>query len=245
VSTGLSKQPDGPLCDRIVALAGRADDHGDIGADLVEIAVMSADRVAGVSYASVTSRYEGAYATVAASSALAAAVDQAQYADDAGPCLEALDGAYPAAVPDIAATMTWRGFRDVACGLGLSASLSIPLFAGRGIPIAALNLYTHDPAGMKNLTEAVWSVFEGGTAPERGSSALDAGGAEFVAGLAGAFTVRANIQQAIGVLLALTEYTLDEAFTALRLHAAEARLTLPEAARSILAGRGGEYPPDE
>ncbi len=37
--------------------------------------------------------------------------------------------------------MRWPGFRDTAYRLGLHTSLSIPLFAGRGEPIAALNLY--------------------------------------------------------------------------------------------------------
>jgi hypothetical protein len=234
VLSEVPEQSDRRLCERIVTLAGRADDNSNVGADLVEIAAMSADRVAGVSCASVTSRYEGAYATVAASSKLAIAVDEAQYADDAGPCLDALDGAYPTAVPDIAATMSWHGFREIACGLGLSASLSIPLFAGRGVAIAALNLYTRDPDGMRVLAEAVWSVYDD-AGPHLHRADLDAGGSELVKGLAGAFAVRANIQQAIGVLLARTEYSPDEAFTTLRLRAAELGRTLPEVARQILA----------
>jgi hypothetical protein len=88
----------------------------------------------------VSSRYEGAYATVAASSDLAV-VDEAQYRDNAGPCLDALDTGSPAAVPEIAATMSWPGFRDVAVNPGLRASLSVPIFAGSGKTIAALNLY--------------------------------------------------------------------------------------------------------
>jgi hypothetical protein len=44
--------------------------------------------------------------------------------------------------------MAWPGFRDTARQLGLRASVSIPLIAGSGTPIAALNLYAHDPDPM-------------------------------------------------------------------------------------------------
>src|SRR5690242_16639743 len=113
-----------PLHERLVTLAGTPDDDSRIAADLIVVAQLAASRIGAVTYASVTSRYEGAYATVAASDDVAVAVDQAQYADDAGPCLEALDAGYPAAVPDVAATMTWPRFREAAAGFGLHSSLS-------------------------------------------------------------------------------------------------------------------------
>jgi hypothetical protein len=227
--------PVGSLCERIVALAERADDNSHIATDLVDIATLSADLVGGVSYASVTSRYEGAYATVAASSELALDVDDAQYADDAGPCLYALDGDSVVGVPDIAATMAWPGFRDVAFRLGLRSSLSIPLFAGRGTAIAALNLYSHDPDAMKILTAAVWSVYETDTPPDGSFDDLDAGGTELVTGLTGAFAVRATIQQALGLLMSTTAYSPEQAFVALRLGAAEAGVSLTDEAARLLA----------
>jgi hypothetical protein len=222
-----------------VALASRADGAPQIAADLVTIAVLSADRIGGVSYASVTSRYAGAYATVAASSSLAVEVDRAQYADGTGPCLEALDAAYPAVVPDIAATMTWPGFREVATGLGLQASLSIPLFAGRGTTVAALNLYSHEPSAIKVLSTAVWAVYEGDTPPPPRTGELDPGGNELVTGLAGAFAVQASIQQAMGLLIATTGRTQDEAFDVLRHRAAGTGATLLDAATRVLAEHQG------
>jgi hypothetical protein len=230
---------DRPLRERLVGLAGRADDNSHIAGDLVEIARLSADRITAVSYASVTSRYEGAYATVAASSDLAVAVDQAQYADEAGPCLDALDADRPVAVPEVAATMAWPGFREIAGRLGLRSSLSIPLFAGRGTPIAALNLYGHEPNAMKILTAAVCSVYETDTSPDRHVADLDAGGDEMVTGLAGAFATRATIQQALGILMSTAGQGFDQAYTMLRLRAAETGATMAdEAGRLLTAHRG-------
>ena len=155
-----------------------------------------AARLATVGHASVTGRHRGAYATVAASSDLAVAIDQAQYEDNAGPCLEALDANYPAAVPDIAATMTWPGFRDIAARHGLKASLSIPLFAGSGRTIAALNLYGHEQRTMTPLISAVWATYDPDSAEPARHAGL--GDRELTDGLAGALALRTVIQQTTG-----------------------------------------------
>jgi hypothetical protein len=228
-------QAPSPLTAGLTALAGTPDDASWIACQLVMIAHVSADLITPVAYASVTAYRDDAVTTVAASSEIALAVDRAQYADEAGPCLEALDTASPIAVPDVAATMTWPRFRDSADRLGIRASLSIPLFAGRGTAVAALNLYGHDPATMAPLTAAVWAAYD----PHRaGTSArgLDHGGEALVTGLAGAFAVRARIQQAIGAVMAATHRTADAAYFILRLRAAETGATLTDTATAVLAG---------
>src|SRR5918997_691103 len=146
-----------PLAACLIALAGTPDDASWVERQLVTIAQLSADLITPVAYASVTAYRDDAVATVATSSDIARAVDQAQYDEQDGPCLEALDTASPVAVPDVAATMRWPGFRDTAYRLGVRASLSIPLFAGRGTALAALNLYGRHPAALAPLTAAVWA----------------------------------------------------------------------------------------
>jgi len=204
---------------------------------MVTIAQLSADLITPVAYASVTAYREGAVTTVATSSEIAVAVDRAQYDERSGPCLTALDTATPVAVPDVATTMRWPGFRDTAHRLGISASLSIPLFAGRGTAIAALNLYGRDPDGLVPLSAAVRANYDpqsgtGTTAPETG---LDDGGAALVAGLAGAFAVQALINQALGVIMATTHRTADAAYLVLRLRAAETGTTLTDTATAVIA----------
>ncbi|MEU4242524.1 GAF and ANTAR domain-containing protein [Actinoplanes sp. NPDC026619] len=225
------REQTGLLQERLIVLAGTPDDSSLIGDDLVLIARLVADRIAAVDYASVTSRYEGAYATVAASSDLAVAVDEAQYRDETGPCLEALDGKHPTAVPDIAATMTWPGFREKALRLGLKASLSIPLFAGSGQIIGALNLYGRHAGPMKALTAAVWGAYEPSTSVAGNhDDDLDDGGRELAAGLIGAMALRDMIQQAIGVIMATTGRNADCAYFMLRMQAAESGATLTDTA---------------
>jgi hypothetical protein len=224
----------GGLDDTLVALAGTPDDHPGVADQLITIAQLSAAQVAAVSYASVTARREGAYTTVAATNDLAVAVDEAQYADQAGPCIEALETAKPLAVPEIAATMRWPGFRDSAHRLGLHTSLSIPLFAGRGESIAALNLYGRDPATMTALTAAVWATYDEPPPAGLEFPDLDPGGAELVDGLTNAFTVRAIIQQAIGIIIATRHSTPDGAYATLRLRAADAGQSLLDTAQAVV-----------
>jgi hypothetical protein len=225
-----------PLRDRLVALAGTPDDGRTVTGDLDAVAQLATDRVMAVSYASVTTSLHGGYVTVAASSDLARAVDEAQYADGGGPCLSALERGQPAAVSDIAATMGWPGFRDTAAKFGLRASLSVPLFAGRGTPIAALNLYSHHPEDMRPLSGAVRSVYDLGQRPTPDLHSLDPGGGELVSGLIAAFAVRAVVQQAIGVVMALTGAGPDAAYESLCDRATTSGVPLTQAAGRLISG---------
>ncbi|GIF17041.1 GAF domain-containing protein [Actinoplanes teichomyceticus] len=223
----------GELSAALATLAGTPDDHSGVDDQLIAIGRLCAQRIAAVRYASVTVRHDGAYTTVAASNDIAVAVDEAQYAERAGPCLEAIDSATPLGVPDIAATMRWPGFRETAYRLGLHTSLSVPLFAGRGEPIAALNLYGHDSAMMSALTAAVWAAYDPAVPAGPDLPRLDAGGAELATGLTEAFAVRAVIQRALGVI-ARREGLPDRAYATLRLRAADAGTSLFDAATTVI-----------
>ena len=228
-------RPRGPLATRIVTLAGTPDDSGDVDTHLTAIAQLAADTIAAVSYASVTAVRDGATTTVAASSELATAVDQAQYAEDNGPCLDALRGGEPVAVDDISATMTWPGFREAADRMGLKASVSLPLMAGSGATVAALNLYSHDLLAMLSLNAWVWTVYttDVGAHPEPDAPLADAGGEDLIAGLIEAFEVCAFIQRAIGLVVAEQNCSAEQAYLTLRLRAADTGMSLTDLATTM------------
>ena len=227
----------GPLVDSLVTLAGMPDDASDLDAQLVTIAKLAADLVAPVSYASVTAMRENAYTTVAATSDLALAVDEAQYAEQSGPCLDALDANEPVAVPDISATMSWPGFRDAAFRLGLRASVSVPLFAGSGTPVGVLNLYGHDTTTMAELAGRVLAAYDAEQAqsPDHDPPGWDPGSQDLIVGLHEAFAVRSCIQQAIGVIIQRERCTPDSAYFILRSRAAETGESLLGVATSTIA----------
>lgn len=228
------RQQTGLLQDRLIGLAGTPDDSSEIGTDLVELAQLAVDRVAAIDHASVTTRLQGAYATVAASDGLAVVVDEAQYRDDTGPCLAALSDGRPAAVPEIGAMMAWPGFRETAVKLGLKASLSIPLFAGSGRTVAVLNLYGRDRSAMKVLTEAVLAAYHPDAADSWHHDDLDPGGRELIGGLIGALALRNMIRQAIGVIMSATGQTPDFGYLTLRRQAAASADSLADTAAYVI-----------
>ena len=225
------------LAATLVTLAGTPDDATDVDGHLMTIARLVPDVVEPVSYASISAYRAGAPTTVAASSQVALAVDLAQYGDGAGPCLDALAGAKPVGVPDVAAVMSWPGFRDLAWRLGLRSSLSIPLVAGSGSPVAALNLYAHEPAPMIALARRVWELYDTGALSEDEQPPAGEGTVELLAGLAGALRVRVVIQRAMGVIMTHHHLTADKAYIVLRTRAAEAGGDLVDTATSVLHGR--------
>ena len=231
---GWAELPSSQLVETLSALAGTPDDAFGIDELLIVIARLAADVVEPVSYASITANRAGAPTTVAASSQLAYDVDLAQYADRAGPCLDALADGKPVEVPDVAAVMAWPGFRDAAWRLGLRASVSIPLFAGSGSPIAALNLYAHDPDPMTDLTRRVWALYDTGFNHGHDLPTVQEGSRQLLAGIAAAFEVRDLIQQALGAIMARHQVATDTAYLMLQVRAAERGATLPATATHVV-----------
>jgi hypothetical protein len=233
----VSPQRHGPLAEALIALAERPDHASGVAERLAVIATLAADRVSAADYASVTTLQGREYTTVAASSEIALAVDEAQYADRAGPCIQALDSGKPVGVPDIAATMDWPGFHEVAPALGLRASISVPLHNGRGTPIAVLNLYGRDDAAMEPLIIGMAKLYA--TSREldldaAGPPVSDPGAEELLTGYAGALAVRATIRLAIDILTGRAAGDVDDAYTTLCVRAAENGVSLGAAAAAVL-----------
>jgi hypothetical protein len=192
-------QPRGKLTQALLDLAAMPDDSPDLPGQLTAIVRLSGALVEPVDFVAVTMFAADGHRTHAASDEVAEAVDLAQYAEDAGPCLQALQSGATVGVPDISQAVVWPGFRDVAWRYGVRASLSIPLFAGSGDPVAALNLYARDAAGMRPLIERVQACYQDG--PTDGWPRLDVGSEHLVAGLTGALRERDLIQRALGLLM--------------------------------------------
>jgi hypothetical protein len=227
----------GPLATGLVTLAGTPDHLPDVGSQLVAIAKLAADRIGATTYASVTALTGRVHVTVAVSDELVRAVDEAQYTDGAGPCIEALGTGTPVGVPDIAATVQWPHFHEEAPRLGLHASVSVPLYAGRGEPIAALNLYGHDTAAMAPLIDGICAVHEhsdGRIASFDDLRLLDDGGRELVTGYAEALTIRATIRFALSVIMSELHCDADDAYLALCIRAGAAGTDLARAAGLLL-----------
>jgi hypothetical protein len=91
------------------------------------------------------------------------------------------------------------------------------------------------PNSLAPLTAAVWAAYDPSRPGTNASgNSLDDGGEALVAGLTGAFAVRARLQQAIGVIMAVTHRTADAAYLLLRMRAAETGATLTDTATAVV-----------
>jgi hypothetical protein len=238
----ITPEPGRPLYTAITELADSPDDVSGLDDLLVRIASLTVSMVAPVDYASITAQRDGAPTTVALTNETALAIDEAQYADQAGPCIDAMDTGVPVSTI-IASTMIWPGFREAATELGVQASLSMPLFAGSGRPIAALNLYARDKDALAPLSAAILTLFdfynnnEPSAIEETNIIRLheDAGSAELLAGAAEAFAIQHRIHVAVGVLMQRNNIAADRAYAVLRETVATTGSTLSQAAESVVA----------
>src|SRR3954470_14892100 len=231
------------LADLLEELAGLPDDASDVDGCLRLIARRVADTVAGVDYASVTSRRGAKATTVAMSSDVALEVDSSQYAGG-GPCVDALDG-QPVAVPDIAADMQWPGFRRTATELGLHMSLSIPMVTASGDTTSVLNLYSHDAGALVPLAMEIIPLFNADIQRPRTRNweeLLDPGGRLLVLGIQRALAAHDAIQKAIGVLMTEERVDAGQAYLSLRMQSAAAGDAIPVVAERIVASTSGDSP---
>jgi hypothetical protein len=227
----------GALATAMITLAATPDHSSSVDAQLTAIATLTAERVAAARYASITALRGRTYTTVAVSDELIRAIDEVQYTDNAGPCLEALNTSTPVGVPDIDTTVQWPGFHEAAPGMGLHASVSVPLYAGRGDAIAALNVYSHDGGAMAPLIAGICAVYGhpgDQTIVEEQLTGLDAGGKELVTGYAEALSIRATIRLAIELIVNSNRCSADDAYLSLCIRAGEAGTDLAQTAAELI-----------
>jgi GAF domain-containing protein len=181
--------------------------------------------------------------TVASSDALAARGDEIQYAQDEGPCLEAMRTAALVDVPDLATDDRWGNYRSYALAQGIRSMLSTPLGVDSQT-FGALNLYS---------TKA-WA-FDAGARAQAERWAQQASGAVGVAlrlaertrhgqQLAEALSSRSIIDQAIGILMAQQRCSSAAAFEILRSASQGRNVKLRTIAADIVHAVGGT-PGDE
>jgi hypothetical protein len=223
----------GPLAVGLIALAGTPDEAAGLEAQLVAIVRLAAKRVAAASYASITALADEDYVIVALSDELVRAVDEAQPAEAGEPGPES-----PRVPADVVATVLWPRFNEHASEMGLHASVSVPLYAGRCVPIAVLNLYGRDRAALAPLITGIYRVHGyAGLAPPATADlpSSDEGGRELIAGCAEALAVRATIKLALELIECGTGDGPEDAYLSLCNRAAVSGTGLAEAAATVIA----------
>ena len=185
----------------------------DLQAVLGRVAEMARQTLPGVAGASVTLvESDRAFtAAFAGQLALDLDLDETQYQDGFGPCLEVAQSAGTVTIPDMAAETRWPPFARQALAAGVHSSLSVALPLQEAI-LGALNIYAIQPAIFDQDAIELARTFAGYAAVAIANARLYQATATLAEDMRRAMETRAVIEQAKGILVAQQHCTPEQAF---------------------------------
>jgi GAF domain-containing protein len=189
--------------------------------------------------ASVTVLRKNGPSTVAASDPLAVALDEVQYREGDGPCVEAATTGLPAEVPDTAADRRWPVFAAVAAEHGCGSVFSYPLPPHEQLS-AGLNIYSPRPHATDERTRALVARFAAYAVVAVSNMYLYRSAVERAEHLQVALDSRSVIDQAKGILMERFKLTADQAFQALARVSMEHNVRVREVAQRFV--ESGDLP---
>jgi GAF domain-containing protein len=179
--------------------------------------------------------------TVASSDPIANAVDELQYGNGDGPCLEALRIGEVIRVEDVLTETRWGDYPALAAQAGIRSSLSFPVIVD-DISVGAVNFYSTSAGASTAETEADGLLLSFQVAGILGAVRGIAAELIAVPSRARAFAERHELDIACGILMAQHSCTDSEARTILAAEAA--RRGVPTRIVVIeLVGRGTPIDP--
>jgi GAF domain-containing protein len=206
----------------------------DLDGVLRRIAELSKQTLAGVSEASVTLiRGKDAY-TAAFTGDIALQLDERQYAEGGGPCLQAATTTTTLSVPDLAREDRWPRYIRHAIDAGINSSLSV------GLPVhdkvtGALNLYATKVDAFDEDAVVLAQTFSGYAAVALANAHVFDATATLAQQMQAAMENRAVIEQAKGIIMAERRCGPDEAFMILSRLSQDSNRKLREVATVLVA----------
>jgi GAF domain-containing protein len=164
---------------------------------------------------------------------LATSLDETQYDEGFGPCLDAAVGGEVTSITDMANETRWPDFAKVAADRGALSSLSTP------IPLqqyanAALNMYGTVPGAFDEAAMALASSFASYAGVALANMHLYESTRTLAEQLQNAMESRAVIEQAKGVLMGQRQCDAEEAFDILVKLSQQSNRKLREVAQALL-----------
>ena len=181
--------------------------ESDLQAVLGRVAELARQTLPGVVGASVTLVESDRAFTAAFAGQLALDLDETQYQEGFGPCLEVAQSAGTVTVPDMAAETRWPAFARQALAAGVHSSLSVALPLQEAV-LGALNIYATQPAIFDRDAIELARTFAGYAAVAIANARLY----QLAEDMRRAMETRAVIEQAKGILVAQQHCTPEQAF---------------------------------
>jgi GAF domain-containing protein len=219
--------------EELAALAGVVLVAVDLPSTLGEICRIAVRAVPGAEGASVTTHREGGPAAVG-SDPWSQQLDETQFVEHEGPCLDAFRTGNVFRVRDFAIDNRWPSYSEQALARGVHSMLSLPLTA-QGNLIGALNLYSRQAEAFDSESASIAHVVAGHVGLASQVSAAFFKHRDLADQLAEAMRSRAVIEQAKGVVMALQGCDADAAFDALRTTSQNGNRKLRDVAGDVVA----------
>ncbi|XTZ14432.1 GAF and ANTAR domain-containing protein [Micromonospora echinospora] len=189
---------------------------------------------------SVTLVRNGTGHTAAFTDDLARDMDERQYAQGRGPCLDAAASGDVLSVPDLADEHRWPDWaeRGHKAGVGSSVSIGLPI---QDAVVGALNVYARTPHALDDDdTITVLETFAAYAAVALANAHLYDSTATLAQQMQEAMASRAVIEQAKGIVMAERRCTPGEAFTILAKVSQDSNRKVRDVAQALVDRAAGE-----
>ncbi|MFJ7078728.1 GAF and ANTAR domain-containing protein [Streptomyces sp. NPDC098781] len=191
--------------------------------------------------AGVTLERETRPMTVVSAGRAAPELDEKQYGQDDGPCLQAARNGEEVHVADMLGETRWGDYPSYAAAHGIHSSLSLPISANSRTA-GALNLYAgpsdaFTPTDLAALRSLAAQATGGIALAQR---IIDA--EEFAGQMKAAMQSRSAIDQAIGVVMGQRRCTAEEAFAFLRSVSQHRNIKLRDVCAELITTLTGQPP---
>ena len=206
----------------------------DLTGVLDRVASLARQELPGAREVSVTIVDDRGPHTAAFTGAMALQLDERQYEQRGGPCLQAAADRATVSVPDTAADTRWPAWSTRAAAGGAGSVLSV------GLPIlddvsGALNIYGGQPRAFDADTVVLAQTFAGYAAVALGNAHLYHSTATLAQHLQAAMDSRAVIEQAKGIIMGERRCTPDEAFAVLTRTSQDTNRKVRDVAAALVA----------
>jgi GAF domain-containing protein len=185
--------------------------------------------------------------TVAFTDDTALGLDERQYDDGRGPCLDSAGSGTLVLVRDMESEQRWPKLAAAATEKGIRSSLSVPLPIQRDVT-GALNFYATEPDAFSDETVDLAQTFAGHAAVATANAHLYETTVILAQQMKQAMATRAVIEQAKGIIMRDRNCTPGEAFDALVHLSQTSHLKLRDVAQRLVTSVSGEdasgSPPD-
>ncbi len=198
----------------LATLAGVVLSHDDVQETLSEVCQIATRAVPHAEGASLTALSEAGPGVVAHSDDWAKSLDEMQYEEREGPCLDAARTGLVFRIKDMRAEPRWPSYMPRAAELGALSMLSLPL-TSESKTLGALDVYARVPDAFGPVEVSIPEIVAGHASLASQVAATLFRHRDLAEQLKDAMASRATIEQAKGIVMAQRPCTPEQAFATL------------------------------